>query len=308
MSAPTSCPWCGTRRDGRWRPLPGRVRCPGCGVALTDPWPTPAELEAAYGTWYRPASGRRFSFVGDQLLRRTRGLLAGRLDVIAPPGPVLDVGAGDGVLLDALHGHGREALGIERDARRSDVRDVPLEELEGPYAAVVFWHALEHLPDPGRAVDEAARLLAPGGIVVVAVPDNGSLQARLFGAEWLHLDLPRHLVHFTGRALSAGLTRRGLAVERTSHTRGGQVVIGWLDGLVGALPGRLDLYQALRRPAARSDAVGGRERAAAWVAGAALVPVAAAAAALEIALGRSGSVYVEARRPALSASASARPR
>ena len=47
----------------------------------------------------------------------------------------------------------------------------------------------------------------------------------------------------------------GLNVERVSSVRGGQIVIGWLDGLVGALPGGLNLYQALRRPrgAERAD-------------------------------------------------------
>jgi SAM-dependent methyltransferase len=308
VTPPTACPWCGTPRDDRWRALPGRVRCPHCGVALTDPWPTPAELAAAYGTWYRPESGRRFSFVGDALLRRTRGLLARRLDDIAPPGPILDVGAGDGTLIDALRRRGREAVGLERDARHPHVRDATLAETDGEWAAVVFWHALEHLPDPGDAIDQAARLLGSDGVVVVAVPDNASLQAAAFGAGWLHLDMPRHLVHLTGAALTAGLERRGLTVERTSRTRGGQIVIGWLDGLVGALPGRLDLYQALRRPTARSAAQPLPRRLAACAAAVALLPVAAAGAWLEVVAGRSGTVYVEARRLDVTASGSAAPR
>src|SRR5205814_1029208 len=81
--------------------LAGRIRCPVCGVATTDPWPTPEELERAYADWYRPERGR-FSGPGDALLRRSRGALAGRLDQVAPSGRVLDVGAGDGTLVDAL--------------------------------------------------------------------------------------------------------------------------------------------------------------------------------------------------------------
>jgi hypothetical protein len=65
------------------------VSCSHRGVANTDPWPTEAELDAAYRSWYRPASGR-FSGIGDAVLRRTRSRLARRLDRIAPPGPVLD--------------------------------------------------------------------------------------------------------------------------------------------------------------------------------------------------------------------------
>jgi SAM-dependent methyltransferase len=295
-ASPVACAWCGAPFDLRARRLRGRVRCGACGAATTDPWPSPDELEHAYGSWYRPASGRRFSLFGDALLRRTRGALARRVDAIAPPGPVLDVGAGDGVLLDALARRGRRALGLERDARRPDVRDEPLEHVDGRWAAVVLWHALEHLPEPGRAVAHAARLLDPDGVLVVALPNTDSLQARAFGDRWLHLDLPRHLVHLSERSLVERLERHGLRIERSSRVRGGQIVIGWLDGLVGALPGELRLYQALRRPRAQDRPLDPRRRAAAVAAGVALAPVAVACAAIEIAAGRPGTVYVEARR------------
>ena len=282
--------------DGRAVRLPGRLRCGTCGAAMTDPWPTPEALDAAYEGWYRPDSGKRFGTLGDELLRRSRGALAGRLDAIAPPGPVLDVGAGDGTLLDALAARGREAVGLERSAGREDIRDETLDEQDPGWAAVVFWHALEHLPEPGEAVDHAARVLAPHGVVVVAVPDAGSPQSRLLGADWLHLDPPRHLVHLTTPALTAGLEHRGLRVERVSRVRGGQNVIGWLHGLVRRLPGDLDLYQALRRSEARERPLSPARRAASVAAGVALAPVAAVLAAAEVALGRSGTVYVEARR------------
>ena len=72
-------------------------------------------------------------------------------------------------------------------------------------------------------------------------------------------------------------------------------MIGWLDGLVGMLPGRLRLYQALRRPEARSGALSAARRAAALAAGVALLPLAVGGAAVEVGLRRSGTVYVEAR-------------
>ena len=292
----SACVWCGAPLGGSAIRLTGRIRCAACGAATTDPWPTEAELARAYGDWYRPGSGRRFGAIGDALLRRTRGILADRLDAIAPPGPVLDVGAGDGTLLDALARRGRAATGLERASTREDIRDVRLDEVGGAWAAVVFWHSLEHLPAPGEAIRDAVRLLLPGGVVVVAVPDAGSLQARAFGDRWLHRDPPRHLVHLTTRALTAGLERCGLRIERVSHVRGGQIVIGWLDGLVGSLPGGLDLYQALRRPEARSAPLSRGRWAGSFAAALVLMPVAAVAAAAEVALRRSGTVYAEARR------------
>jgi SAM-dependent methyltransferase len=293
----TRCAWCGTPFDDRARRLRGRRVCPECGVATTDPWPDDATLAQAYADWYRPSTGR-FSGPGDLVLSHTRALLAGRLDRIAPPGAVLDVGAGDGALLDALHGRGREAVGLERESTRSDVRAVELEELDERFASIVFWHSLEHLRTPGLALERAAELLVPGGVIVVALPNASSLQSQVFGDSWLALDLPRHLVHAPARAVLERLRALGLQTERVSHVRGGQLVFGWLHGLVGLLPGHPDFYDAVRRSAARQAEMTPGLRARVLLAGAALLPVAAAVAALEVALRRGGTLYVEARKPA----------
>ena len=72
-------------------------------------------------------------------------------------------------------------------------------------------------------------------------------------------------------------------MERVSHLRGGQVLFGWLHGLVGLLPGRPDLYDAIRRPEARRRPLGPRRRAVTLAAGVLLTPAAAAASAAEVA-------------------------
>ena len=291
---PQACAWCRAGLGGQGVRLAGRIRCTRCGAATTDPWPTPARLADAYAR-YRPAGGR-FDGVGDAFLRRTRGRLAARIDRLAPGGGVLDVGAGDGALLDALRARGREALGLEREPTRSDMREAELADVDGSWSAIVFWHSLEHLPDPGAAIDHAARLLVPGGLLVIAVPNASSLQARAFGDRWFHLDLPRHLVHLPAEALTGRLRALGLAVTRVSHWRGGQALFGWLHGLVGTLPGQPDLYDAIRRPEARSRPLSGGERARALLAGTALFPIASGATALEIIVRRGGTLYAEARR------------
>ena len=287
------CAWCGAPLS-----LPSAqrlARCESCGAATTWPPPDEAELERAYAGWYRPASGR-FAGPGDRLLAGARGLYARRLDRIAPPGPILDVGSGDGALLRALRARGRPATGLEREGDGERVLTAELGEVGGEWAAVVFWHSLEHLPAAGEALAHAAGLLGSDAVIVIAMPNLASVQARVFGERWLALDLPRHLVHVPAPALIARLQELGLRVERVSYARGGQVVFGWLHGLVGALPGRPDLYEALRQPAARSRAISPGRRLATIAAGVVLAPLAAAAAAGEIAGRRGGTTYVEARR------------
>lgn len=288
------CQWCGAPLGAGAARVNATTLCPRCGAATSDPVGD-AELDRAYAGWYRPDAGR-FSGPGDAILRRSRAHLARRLDEVAPEGPVLDVGSGDGALLDALAARGRSVVGLERASSRPDVRSGEVSEIEGPWAAIVLWHALEHLGDAGAALAHLSTTLAPGGVIVIAMPNPGSLQARAFGDRWLALDPPRHRVHVPAPALLARLRDLGLRVERVSHLRGGQAVFGWLHGLVGSLPRHPDLYDAIRRPAARSAPLSAGARAGALAAAVVLLPVAAALALGEAALRRGGSTYVEARR------------
>jgi len=290
----TACAWCAAPLAAGIRRI-GRIECPACGSATTDPIPDQASLDRAYGDWYWPASGSRFGRLGDHMLKRARASMAERIDRVSPAGPILDVGAGEGTLIDALKLRGREASGLERLPTRNDIEDRTIFEVDGPYAAIVFWHSLEHLPEAGRTVTEAVAKLSPGGFVFIAVPDLASRQARKFGDRWLHLDLPRHLVHLRSDALTAGLEERGLEVVETSPVRGGQIVIGWLDGFVTGLPGGLNLYQALRRKKARRIPMNPLRRLASILAGTVLFPLALVCAAAEVRSGRSGTVYVEGR-------------
>lgn len=230
------------------------------------------------------------------MLRHLRGRLAARIDRIAPPGAVLDVGAGDGTLVDALTRRGREARGLERDVRHPLVVGGDITDQSGEWAAIVFWHSLEHLRRPGRALDHAVTLLAPGGVLFIAMPNVSSLQARFFGDRWLGLDRPRHLVHVCARSLVSRLDALGMSVERVSHVRGGQILFGWLHGLVGVLPTHPDLYEAIRRPEARFAHQSAGRRVAALAGAVAALPAALAGASAEAVTRRGGTVYVEARR------------
>ncbi|MGE4427410.1 MAG: class I SAM-dependent methyltransferase [Solirubrobacteraceae bacterium] len=308
LTGPDACPWCGSPAHDAERTGARRVRCRACGVQITWPWPDAAELDDAYATWYRPEGGR-FSGPGDAIFALTRGSIALRLDRIAPPGMVVDVGSGDGHLLRALARRGRPVLGLERqadgdaDPTRPDVMDAALEDLERPpggVAAIVLWHVIEHLPEPREAVRQAVRLLADDGVLLIACPNAGSRQAAAFGDAWLAWDQPRHLVHLHPAALRAGLEEEGLRVRTLGHLRAGQSVFCALHGLTGRVPGTGDLYDAVRRPDARQRPLGPLRRAWTVLAATLMLPVAAVAAMAESREGRGASIYVEAALPASS--------
>jgi len=130
-----------------------------------------------------------------------------------------------------------EAVGIE--AIRSDRPDRALADL-GPVQAVCMWQVIEHLADPWSALAAAAEALAPGGVLVMSTPNPDSLQLRLLGSRWPHLDAPRHLVLIPIPALRQRARELGLEmVELTScdRTANDWNAFGWAELLTGPRTG-----------------------------------------------------------------------
>jgi SAM-dependent methyltransferase len=85
------------------------------------------------------------------------------------------------------------------------------EVADGGFDAVVFQHSLEHVAEPLDDLRAAAGVVRPDGLALISLPNFGCWQARRFGADWFHLDLPRHRSHFTPGGLEALMRRAGLS-------------------------------------------------------------------------------------------------
>src|SRR5262249_47911805 len=72
---------------------------------------------------------------------------------------------------------------------------------------------LEHVHWPHRLVEEAVKALKPGALLAVSVPTSESCSVRTFGPCCSHLDLPRHLPHFSPATLRRLLHAHGLEVQ-----------------------------------------------------------------------------------------------
>ena len=75
-------------------------------------------------------------------------------------------------------------------------------------------HVLEHTHSPRMYLQEAFRILKPGGTLAVAVPNIDSQSAKAFGASWQLLMPPLHLFHFSVETLSKFLIDAGFDIER----------------------------------------------------------------------------------------------
>ena len=167
------------------------------------------------------------------LAERLRAMVIGRRIGKAFPawtgrGRLLDVGCASGKFLRQMTAVGWTCAGIELDpeaatrARQVTPDVFTGDPLDAPFAPASFdfvtaFHVLEHLPDPLGVLRRMLAWLAPGGSVVVEVPNVSGAGARVFGRYWSGLDMPRHLVHFTPATMSALAQRAGGRIVAATH-------------------------------------------------------------------------------------------
>ena len=196
------------------------VRCPRCGHMQLERFPQAEQLEQGYGD---AASG---DYVEEQAGQRAtaRALLAA-IERHAPRTDVrrlLDLGCWTGFLLDEARSRGwdvtgvepsswasayaRERLGLGEAVQTAALADATLPA--GGFEAVVMADVIEHLVDPGAALERVRALLATGGVLCLVLPDAGSRLARLLGRRWWSV-LPTHVQYFTRASLTTLLARRG---------------------------------------------------------------------------------------------------
>jgi len=148
--------------------------------------------------------------------------------------------------------------------------------------------------DPRVTLQESRNLLTPNGVLLVAVPDAGGLQARVFGSKWLHLDVPRHLYHFTRRSLENLLRVEGFAPVHEWHQEFEYDLLGWVQSALnfGTSPPNLffDLLTG------RKPSVSTVQRILILTAGCLLMGLAISPVALGTITRRGGTIIVAARR------------
>jgi 2-polyprenyl-3-methyl-5-hydroxy-6-metoxy-1,4-benzoquinol methylase len=241
-------------------------RCGTCGLVWLDPMPRASEAARLYERYYThqdsagdaPAAGgsgsglrrrvmngiawRRLSYqapdsAADRMLARMTSMLpplraggeAAVMGLSARSGRLLDVGCGDGTLMERFRSLGWSVEGLEPDplsAARARQRGFAVTEgtLEsaplpaGAFDAITMHHVLEHVPDPVATLAACRRLLTDGGRVAILTPNADALGARIFGEDWLHWDPPRHMHIFTVDALRRCTAAAGLTTHRLETT------------------------------------------------------------------------------------------
>ncbi|MGD2148946.1 MAG: class I SAM-dependent methyltransferase [Anaerolineae bacterium] len=195
------------------------VECGKCGLVYVSPRIAAAGRLSTYSLEdeieYFQSTRERRELAYRDLVRRLPEWLGRDVRTL------LDIGCGDGALLEVARQADIESAGTEisevlRRAVQSrigkdamvcaDLNRLPAHR----YDVVTLINVLEHLPNPYETLQSASRLLTPGGVLLVHVPNLGGLPARLRGANWHHVEPLTHLYYFTARTLKALMARAGL--------------------------------------------------------------------------------------------------
>jgi 2-polyprenyl-3-methyl-5-hydroxy-6-metoxy-1,4-benzoquinol methylase len=140
---------------------------------------------------------------------------------------VLDYGTGEGFFVEYLQKKGLKAEGIEPSevARKNfksrtgsnlfaSANDLPADK---SYQAISLWHVLEHIHELRPTMEKLCSHLENKGIMVIAVPNQQSKDAKDFGADWAAWDVPRHLYHWDDNSLTKFMSSLGLKKVYTTQ-------------------------------------------------------------------------------------------
>lgn len=171
-----------------------------------------------------------------KLSRRVRSLLLPyRPDVdallrkYAKPGRALDVGVSNGKYLlrltDSFVPFGVEIGKAAAEATNQVFQRYGGRVLHGPaleglaefpesfFSGIILRSYLEHEYRPSEVLAAVRRVIEPGGVAIIKVPNYGSLNRKVFGKSWCGFRFPDHVNYFTRRSLTQMLERNGLVAE-----------------------------------------------------------------------------------------------
>lgn len=192
------------------------VRCRKCGLVYLNPRPTPEERAFFYSSDYPFKADKRA-----QPYEHYRPVIEFLTE--RPPGRLLDVGTGNSLFLPLMRERGWEVTGTEIDAGlvehfreenhiqlyHGEVEDAKYESES--FDAVTIMGVLEHVPDPRRVLEEAARITKPGGVLCLWCFNRG-IEAKILGRFWLGFDTPRHFYSFSYQTMDRMLQKTGFEI------------------------------------------------------------------------------------------------
>jgi 2-polyprenyl-3-methyl-5-hydroxy-6-metoxy-1,4-benzoquinol methylase len=135
---------------------------------------------------------------------------------------LLDIGAGTGDFLVTSKNNGWQVIGVEPNEKARNISltknlviNSSLEEIEDErFDVITLWHVLEHVPNLTEYITKIKSLLKDDGVLVIAVPNYKSYDAKYYKQFWAAYDVPRHVWHFSKNSIKKIFSDFNMKLEK----------------------------------------------------------------------------------------------
>lgn len=207
-------------------------KCNDCGFKFTTPVPSPDDIGRYYKSADYVSHSDKNKGLFFKLYQKVKNInLKNKYNLVllySGKGKILDYGCGTGDFLRLFKNNGWLCSGLEQDedtrlyaSSKQGIemgKPADIEKLQ-PYSydVITLWHVLEHIHDINIKLEQFKKLLKPDGVLVIAVPNADSFDARHYGKYWAAYDVPRHLYHFSQNSLEKLLKKHQLEIIATKN-------------------------------------------------------------------------------------------
>ena len=249
------------------------VECVSCGFHFTNPIPKIEDI----GDYYKSESYVSHSSTNKGLINKLYQLVRKRtlkqkvklIQSESKDKNHLDIGAGTGHFINATSNAGFNSLGLEpdEDARSLAVKlhnanIKPLEHLfdleHNSMDVITMWHVLEHVYNLKNDLKQITSVLKDDGVMVVAVPNMRSYDAKKYKQYWAAYDLPIHLYHFQPNDIKNLFEQYGMEIDKilpmkydsfyvsmlSEKYKGGNIISAFYTGLMSNLKADANSYSS----------------------------------------------------------------
>ncbi len=207
------------------------VRCKKCGLIYTNPRLAEEKVEKFY-------KGQKSIDIWADVLtsplqmeydRKKFDLRLQWLEKYTDKGKILDIGCSVGHFLKIAKDRGWDSYGLELNERAvkyakekfgiTKIKKEILEKAGYPknyFSAAGLWGVLEHILHPDRVLKELHKVLKPGGVVVISIPNAGSLAARILRERTSCFNGMVHLWFFNPKTIKHLLEKNGYKIIEMS--------------------------------------------------------------------------------------------
>lgn len=206
------------------------TRCKDCSFVFTNPRPEENNLEKYYQSdeYFSHSKKKKglITFLYDAVKNYSLNKKYQLISKIIPEGNILDIGCATGEFLNYFKLKGWNCMGIEpaENPRNYAIENYHLEVktedaldnfTKESFDVITMWHVLEHVPNLKERIQQIERLLKPDGLLIIALPNYLSWDAKHYETFWAGYDVPRHLYHFSQQSISTFLLKYHFSIFNT---------------------------------------------------------------------------------------------